>query len=631
MDHAGINIMNLRRLNTSIAVSLLFLGGCASLSEKQFDVDTAMSYFDSGDVEGGYAYLERSMEKDPTSLEISNLYRQMAVKNRQQDYAIEYFKTQVEDTKVVDETFYNLAFAYIDKIPTVGPMGSGFLSKKAIAQFQHVLDRDATDWVAVYGIGMNYLHWPDYFKKNESAVEYLEKAKALQKDGSMRPYYILTYIRLGDAYAKIGEIDKAYETWQEGIALYPGHGDLEDRLSTPRSDVNEIILSVYNPNNSIGEINTDISVLWEETVPESLVPLKRNPLKQGGVGGLLRSAGAAPDGENIGLFSWFMRNLPFLSDKGQFASVDMSALGIAQANGTSDLASKVAHGMILGFVSQFEEDTALEAQNKSDRLQAFSRPFFHEGLGMGYAATASLEDPKQLETLIAQLKKIDPKYTRLHLAGAGMWYGLESNNIEKVQTVFSHLGEFGKAYAYEGYGFAQTLFYYKSNPEILRIGETLDPVSASTFYHGAGRALWILTGNDTSAMKKGFEQIPLPFRSDASSGYGMGVAFTKIDDPEFVFSHFDSNSSQINIDEYLTGVSMGWTIRNLNDSDYVGTMVASASPSTQCGIRRALSAGERSLEAVSDEFHGDLHRDWRNKIHESVGSVNSMSEWISCQ
>ena len=223
---------------------------------------------------------------------------------------------------------------------------------------------------------MNYLHWPDYFKKNDSASTFLEKSLQLQQEEEIRPYFILTYIRLGDAYAKTGEIDKAYEIWQQGLQYYPDHKDLHDRVNTPKDKIGQAMIDLYNPNNSIGEINTDISVLWVADVPNDLVPLKKNSLKQAGVGGLIKGSKAKIGEEKIGLFAWFMRNLPFLSDKNNSANVDMSLLGIDNEGENRDLASVVANGMITGFLSQFEEETPDQARAKADRLTAYDRPLF---------------------------------------------------------------------------------------------------------------------------------------------------------------------------------------------------------------------------------------------------------------
>ncbi len=618
-------------LHALLGISFLFLlANCSGVRQPPLDpLVQARQWVETGEVEKGLITLEQAMDAEPRRLDLSNYYRQQASLSKQYERSISYFKNAVEGRhKNVNEMNYNLAFAYIDKIPSVGPMGAGFLSKRAIKQFQNVLDREPGDWIATYGIGMNYLHWPDYFKKNDNAMIYLEKATDLQNKDA-KPFYILTYIRLGDAYAKNGRVDKAYQVWREGLKHFPQHADLVARSQTPKARIGDAIRLLYNPNNSIGEINTDISVLWEPEVPASLVPLDKNPLQQAGVGGQLKGSEIQVGEGKIGLFAWFMRNLPFLSDKSRFKNVDMSALGIESDGKTHDLASIVAHGMIMGFLSQFEEETPEQARRRADKLDAFHRPFFHEGLGMGYAATASLDDMSELQNLITKLEKIDPNYTRLHLAGAGMWFGLESSNTGKVKEAFERLGDFGQAYAYEGYGFSQTLFHFKNNPELIERGQELGEDAAHNFYHGAGRALWILSGQDTQAFHKRVAKIPPSFRSDAYSGYGMGVAFTKIESPDFVFSYLEKDDDTLDLGLFLTGVSMGLTIRDLGDTQYVGQMISSASPKNKCQVQRALDLGQSTLRNIMKDG-GDLHDDWRKKIHQEIVDEGPISVWKVC-
>jgi len=613
-----------RNIVGAIVLPLIVIG--CSTTPKQSGVDPAVKAKEMivlGETDQALKFLESAMIADPERLELSNMYRAESVKLKRHEASINFFKSRTELKGASNQMYYNLAFAYIDKIPTVGPMGSGFLSKRAIAQFQAVLDKEPEDWIATYGIGMNYLHWPDYFKKNDSASKYLEDSLGLQRKGDFRPYYILTYIRLGDAYAKTGEIDKAYEIWKEGLEYFPTHKDLKDRIATPKSRIAKAMVELYNPNNSIGEINTDISVLWMANVPQELVPLKKNSLKQAGIGGLIKGSKAKLGDGEIGLFAWFMRNLPFLSDKNNSANVDMSLLGIGDDAANRDLASVVANGMIMGFLSQFEDETPSQARTKADGLTAFNRPFFHEGLGMGYAATASLDNIEELKNLITVLRETDPSYSRLHLAGAGMWYGLESStDLDQVKRAFSHLGPFGEAYAYEGYGFAQTLFYYKRNPELLEVGLKLPEESAKNFYHGAGRALWILTGNDLDKFTKRLAALPSKYREDAYSGYGMGVAFTKTGTPDYIFSFLGRNElKEENLTQhFMTGVSMGLVIRNQGSPSYISTVKASASKLDQCRISSAIKTGEDALSDVSSGG-ADLHSDWRKEVYRRLTSV----------
>src|SRR5205814_6899498 len=186
------------------------------------------------------------------------------------------------------------------------------------------------------------------------------------------------------------------------------------------------------------------------------VPLRRNALNQPGVGGLLQAAKGGTNAAEANLFSWFTRNLPFLSDKGSYTKVDMSPLGVKPSESREDILNTVAHGMILGFLAELEGDEIDHIKSKADALDGYIRPFYHEGVGMGYAATLAIEDVAELKKFLQVMNTVDPKYTRLHLAGAGMWFGLENaNSPEKIQSAFAQLGPFGEAYAYEGYGFAR--------------------------------------------------------------------------------------------------------------------------------------------------------------------------------
>ncbi|MDB6101270.1 MAG: hypothetical protein JWO52_1269 [Gammaproteobacteria bacterium] len=604
-----------------VLCAALTLVCCTSLHAPD-PVGIARQQIDHGDLEGGFNTLETAMRADKKDLAIANFYRAQIVKHDKEDRSIAFFKKLLEEPAAPDELYYDLAFAYIDKIPRVGPMGAGFLSKRSIAQFKLVYERRNDDWVSNYGIGMNYLHWPDYFKKTEGALTYFEKCLALQQGKHLEPKYLLTYLRMGDALVRNGDIDRAYAIWGEGIVLFPGHPDLLDRLHTPKDKIADAIRDLYNPNNSIGAINTDISILWARTVPVYAVPLRRADARTAGVGGQLQAAATGPEAAEADLFAWFTRNLPYLSDKRSYAKVDMSPLGVRANEAMNDRVGAIAHGMIAGFLAELEGDEAAALKSKDRDEGPFTRPFFHEGLGMGYAASVSIDDVSELKRMVTAMNDIDPNFSRLHLAGAGMWFGLEgARDPQHLAEAFRQLGPFGEAYAYEGYGFARTLFYFKSNPQVIQLGAQLRPEAAANFYHGVGRAMWILIGPDASRREQMVQQVPEEYRAHAQSGYGMGVAFTKIDDPAFVFSFTErGGGAGLNADDYLTGVTMGYSIRELGDPQYVRTVQARASTRDRCRMTRLIAIGHGALQDAEHKG-GDLHVNWRNEIHHRIDSA----------
>jgi tetratricopeptide (TPR) repeat protein len=581
-------------------------------------MEQAQALFAKGDREAGYVLLETAIQETPSDLKLGNFYRARIVEHGQEDRAISFFKKLTEPGELPDEAYYNFAFAYIDKIPRVGPMGAGFLSKRSIAQFKIVQERRPEDWIANYGIGMNYLHWPDYFKKTEGALGYFEKCMQIQQSLPRRPQYLLTYLRMGDALVRGGQKDQAYRVWREGLEKFPKHADLTDRVSTPPDRIETAIRELYNPNNSIGAIDTDISILWASTVPASAVPLKRNALRQAGVGGQLRGADAQLDKSQINLFAWFTRNLPYLSDRGSISKADMSLLGVERGAGLEGRVNAIAFGMINGFMAQLEGESVEQLRAKAKAVDSFTRPFFHEGLGMGYAAAVSLDDIDELKRMEPAMRQIDANFERLHLAGAGMWFGLEgARTTEQIASALRQLGPFGEAYAYEGYGFARTLFYYKTNPEVVQAGNALRAEAAANFYHGAGRAFWILSGANASQGEQYLQAVPESYRDHAYSGFAMGMAFTQIDDLAAVMSRVKAVTGKERQKHQLAGVAMGLYIRRLGEREYVDTLLAKASSQDRCDAQNLLSIGEAALQA-SRSGAGDLHANWRAEIERQI-------------
>ena len=592
--------------------------------------------------------LETYLKPHPDDVIAGNLYRKLAVKANLYDRPIRFFVAIVKELtpcpkeppvcpendkdcgkKELEHCTasalppgppsgirYNLAFAYIDKIPVVGPMGAGFLSKRSIEQFKRALDEDPNDWIANYGVGMNYLHWPDYFEKNDSSIAYFENAIKLQEARPARPSDILAYVRLGDAQAKTGNPQQAQEAWKRGEARLGSHGDFKERLEIDPAHLKEAVLDAYNPNNSIGAINTDISILWAEKMPEHVFSLRNpdGPVVIGGVGG--QSLPERKDNANARLFNWFRDNLPLLLNRENADKIDMSGIGATGGEG----AGVIAYNMIKGFMTQFRGDkpeTVVEALAKSP---GYERPFFHEGVGMGLAAALDTSADGSLKPFPAQIAAFDPKFDRLQYAGLGMWYGLAPTiNLVRVHDKLGELDLRGQFYAYEGVGFAVTLFKNSVNSEAAELVQRLPFAFGSTFAHGAGRALWIKHGDDAAAFAKTLAAFPEQFRPDVRAGFGMGVAFTRIDRMDAILEQitpFKKESSAACFD-YLTGAAMGLAIRYQTDSAYVRDMMKLGSEKTRTLAQTLLEAGQTAFDEVQ-QGGLEMHKNWRAAIHNQI-------------
>lgn len=513
---------------------------------------------------------------------------------------------------------YNLAFAYIDKIPVVGPMGAGFLSKRSITQFQKALDVDQDDWIANYGMGMNYLHWPDYFGKNDMSIDYFEKAIAIQESRASRPADILAYVRLGDALAKAGKIDAAQVVWRHGIARLGQQTDFTERLGIAPAKLKQAILDAYNPNNSIGTINTDISILWAKQMPASVFALhKAEPTTIAPVGGqTTRDVG---EYSGVRLFNWFRDNLALLMQREHADKINMTSIGATNQQGVGI----IAYNMIKGFMTQFRGDAPAIVSTALAAAPDYDRPFFHEGVGMGLAAALDTSPDGSLAPFTAQIGVFDANFVRLHYAGLGMWFGLAPTiNLIRIRDKFNSLDVRGQFYAHEGLGFAAALFKTQITAAV-DLAKRLPFALASTFAHGAGRGLWIKYGSDAAAIQQAITAFPNQLQDDVRGGFGMGVAFTRIDHLDSVVTEL-APMRQLGVDacvDYLVGVGMGLAIRYQTDPRYVRDTIRKVQHSTQEVVQAALQVGMDGL-TDTEQMGVEMHQNWRAAIR---------NHWISEQ
>jgi tetratricopeptide (TPR) repeat protein len=621
----------------AIAMTSQAFGAPKDSHEEQQLINEVQTVFAEGKYEEAYAKLEDFLEKQPDNIIVGNYYRTIIRERHYQDRAIRFFKeiigpeeseqeepkdkkneplVEINTPPVKNGTRYNLAFAFIDKIPLVGPMGAGFLSKKSIAQFREVLNQYPDDWIANYGIGMNYLHWPDYFEKNEDSISYFRKCIALQSKMEPKPSHLLPYIRLGDALVKLNQIKEARIVWQEGLKYFPKHPDLETRLALNDKKISKAVLDLYNPDNSIGEIDTNIEILWTTQLPDQLIPLFTATTNDNkGIGGHFKLKKTTDS--NVELLSWFTKNLPFLMNRDSLAYVDMSELGVVDKTNTT-LSNLIAYNMISGFMNVFKDTPIEETKVFSNELNPYERPFFQEGIGMAIGATIDISVERDFSLLQKQSNQFGKEFKRLHYAGAGMWYGLNPTvNIEKVLSVLKNLNLFESSYFSEGFGFSIGLFHYGRNHEIIQIGNELPPLFASAFFHGVGRSFWIMGGQNTEFFKEALEQVPDIRKADSYSGFGMGVAFTRPDLPSQIFKIANWEELSSAKTHFLTGVVMGYSIRFLADNEYVSSLIRDLEDDERDIVVELLDIGLEALSEV-DSGMGDFHQNWRTRIRDAL-------------
>jgi hypothetical protein len=126
-----------------------------------------------------------------------------------------------------------------------------------------VIEEHGDWWPAFYARGMNHLHWPWALAHTDDAVadfrRCLELQRAAEESGDAFPGYARTWILLGDALVKLGEVDEAREVWSEGARRHPGTPELQERLALPGDE--ELEAFVAASRSLEAPIDTDFSFL----------------------------------------------------------------------------------------------------------------------------------------------------------------------------------------------------------------------------------------------------------------------------------------------------------------------------------------------------------------------------------
>ncbi|MFN7959999.1 MAG: FG-GAP-like repeat-containing protein [Thermoanaerobaculia bacterium] len=212
--------------------------------------------------------MEQELEQKGLGFSQASRYRARAVDGSQHDRSIRFFERLVAKDPKDPAAHLQLACAYVDKIPTCGGLAAvvckGRLARRSLDQLDVVLEADPDNWAARYCRGINHLHWPRALLHNDAAAEDLAYCTKLQaRRGDAQPYYLRIYVALGDAYTKAGEVAKAREAWQQGLALFPTASELKERLAIADEDA---LLKFVEKHCSLEQpIDTDLSFLDRQT------------------------------------------------------------------------------------------------------------------------------------------------------------------------------------------------------------------------------------------------------------------------------------------------------------------------------------------------------------------------------
>jgi tetratricopeptide (TPR) repeat protein len=208
----------------------------------------------AGDWKSAVATLEAASASAPDDLVIGTDYRQAIIRAASTPVSLEpynrciaFFEKLVAANPRSANAYLNLGFANVDRIPAEGAITQVLLANKALTHFGKALELEAS-WLGYYSRGHAYLFWPPIFGRVEAGIADLQQAVELsRKEKERRPYHGRAWAALGDGFWRQDNVDKARETWKQGLAIFPDDPELKARLSrTDRAELDAFLNAHYD-------------------------------------------------------------------------------------------------------------------------------------------------------------------------------------------------------------------------------------------------------------------------------------------------------------------------------------------------------------------------------------------------
>jgi tetratricopeptide (TPR) repeat protein len=237
-------------------VLVLLAVGAGNDSERSYQ--EAVKALAVKDYSTALAKFEAALAADSDNIRYGSEYRQAVIQVKAYDRCLSFFEKLVTDHPSASNVYLNYGLAYVDKIPDAGSITQVILANKALTLFTKSIELKSS-WIGYYTRGNSYLFWPRIFNRTHLGVADLETALKMQKADQKRSYHVRVYISLGDGYWKMDNLEKAKETWREGLKLFPDNAQLKARLSKQGDELKEFIDSVFDINK---RVDTNLQELW---------------------------------------------------------------------------------------------------------------------------------------------------------------------------------------------------------------------------------------------------------------------------------------------------------------------------------------------------------------------------------
>jgi hypothetical protein len=141
----------------------------------------------------------------------------------------EYVKAHPDDPNA----HYGLGIALTSSFlgQDVSMMELATLSRRADEQYTRALELDDHHFGARYSKAISYVNWPAHLGKGPEAIRNFEILVERHGTDTSNPLMRQVYLSLGTQYQKVGNREKARDTFRRGVTVFPDSKELRDALS----------------------------------------------------------------------------------------------------------------------------------------------------------------------------------------------------------------------------------------------------------------------------------------------------------------------------------------------------------------------------------------------------------------
>jgi hypothetical protein len=180
----------------------------------------------------GIAYLQAAVAFNPSNLAYSTGLR-LSMTGAGKSKELLAFLGGLDQS--IPQIKLQVALAYVDMLqnPSYGTASLGQISFKSIEELNRILEANPYDWAAHYARGINNLYWPVGLKRIDKSIQDLAYCVAVAEHFDNLPPVLLpmSYVALGDALVKKGDVQAGYRAWKDGLGKSPGNPELTARVA----------------------------------------------------------------------------------------------------------------------------------------------------------------------------------------------------------------------------------------------------------------------------------------------------------------------------------------------------------------------------------------------------------------